>query len=194
MGYLYTVLKYVFYLCNLVILLTGSLLIMIGIYARINTSYISGDLILELLNPGNSFIVFGVLLLGFGLLGAVGKLCVVLIYAIYRFHYLGSLREVAEFLYIYIGAIGLLLLIELALVLSIFLGKEKVKELAHDGIIALIENYRTLSDLTVIIDLVQTSLVCCGGNNNINDWENNIYFNCSSAGKFTTTIAHWYLY
>ena len=75
MGYLYTILKYLFYLCNLFILLIGALLIAIGIYARINTSYISGDLTSELINPGNYVIVFGALLLGFGLLGAVGKLC-----------------------------------------------------------------------------------------------------------------------
>ena len=68
-------------------------------------------------------------------------------------------------LYIYIGAIGLLILIELALVLFIFLGKEKVKDITHDAIIGLIRTYRTLSDLTVVIDLIQTSLVCCGGRN-----------------------------
>ena len=94
------------------------------------------------------------------------------------------------FLNIYLGAIGLLALIELASVLFVFLGKEKVKELAHDAIIGLIENYRTFSDLTVIVDLIQTSLVCCGGNNDVNDWENNAYFNCNSIGKFTTAIAH----
>lgn len=76
MGYLYTILKYLFYLCNLIILLTGALLIMIGVYARINTPYISGKITSELINPGNYFMVFGALLLGFGLLGAVGRLCV----------------------------------------------------------------------------------------------------------------------
>lgn len=108
--------------------------------------------------------------------------------------FLGSVREVAMLLYIYIGAIGLLILIELALVLFIFLGKEKVKDITHDAIIGLIRTYRTLSDLTVVIDLIQTSLVCCGGRNNVNDWENNLYFNCSSAGKLTTTITNWYLH
>ncbi|KAI6652641.1 Tetraspanin-33 [Oopsacas minuta] len=164
MGYLYTILKYVFYLCNLVILLSGAFLILIGVYARINTSYISGDLATEFLNPGNYVIAFGALLLVFGLLGAIG-----------------SVREISILLGVYTGSIVLLIILELALVLFIFLGKEKVKELANDAILNLIENYRTYSDLTVVVDLIQTSLVCCGGYFGTDDWENNVYFNCSSA-------------
>ena len=85
---------------------------------------------------------------------------------------------------IYAGAIALMIVLEVALVVFIYLGKEKVKELANDAIIRLIENYRTFSDLRLIIDLVQISLSCCGGYNAINDWDNNRYFNCSSLGRF----------
>ena len=92
---------------------------------------------------------------------------------------------------IYAGAIVLMIVLETALVLFILLGKEKVKELANDGIIALIENYRTFSDLRIIIDLVQTSLSCCGGYESIDDWENNLYFNCSSLGMFIFPIQQW---
>ena len=85
---------------------------------------------------------------------------------------------------IYAGAIVLMVVLEIALILFIFLGKERVKELANDAIIKLIENYRTFSDLRVIVDLVQTSLACCGGYDSISDWDNNLYFNCSSLGRF----------
>ena len=73
-SFVYKILKYVFYLCNLIILLAGAALILIGVYARLNTSFIGGDLAAQLLNPGNYVIAFGVLLLIFGLLGAVGEL------------------------------------------------------------------------------------------------------------------------
>ena len=72
-SFLYTLLKYFFYLCNLIILLAGAALILIGIYARLNTSYISGNLTTQLINPGNYVIAFGVLLMIFGLFGAVGE-------------------------------------------------------------------------------------------------------------------------
>ena len=73
-SFVYTLLKYVFYLCNLIILLAGAALILIGVYARLNTSFISGNLTSQLINPSNYVIVFGVLLLIFGFLGAVGEL------------------------------------------------------------------------------------------------------------------------
>lgn len=43
-----------------------------------------------------------------------------------------------------------------------------------------IKGYRDDPDLQNIIDFSQSFLECCGGDTGTADWDNNVYFNCSS--------------
>lgn len=161
---LFIILKYTFYVCNLIILMMGGLLLLLGIYARALTPTIP-DPIISLLNPGNLIIAFSVLNILFALIGT-----------------LGSVRENSMLLGIYSGTIVLLIILEIGLILFVYLGKGTFEDLINGAILKLIENYRTFSDLRVAVDLVQNSLSCCGSRNK-DDWDRNRYFNCNFTGN-----------
>jgi len=78
--------------------------------------------------------------------------------------------------------IYLLLLLELGGALGMYFAKDKVKDVIKSALLKTIPKYRDDLDLQSIIDFFQENMKCCGVNG-YNDWEMNIYFNCSSPGS-----------
>ena len=163
MPWLLYLLKFISLAFNIIILSFGGMLFAIGIYARIETERFS-DISTTVSDPAVGIIILGLILVIFGFFGAFG-----------------SLREIRIFLIIYIIVVGLFLLIEIAFIAVLFLARNLVTDQANTAILFFIEEYRENSDLRAAIDLVQTSLACCGSTS-YQDWNLNRYFNCSAPG------------
>ena len=105
------------------------------------------------------FIVLGSFLVVIGLIGVVG-----------------TLREIRLLLWIYVGIVGLILGLEIALVgylaYSFTQNKDEFRGQVDIAFRPLIEKYRDDDDLRALVDLLQEGLACCGVNS-YNIWENN---------------------
>lgn len=96
---------------------------------------------------------------------------------------LGALRENTSMLCCYGIIVGVLLLIEVACGTLGFVFREKVEENIQIKLKEAINLYRDPDkpDLQLIIETVQTEFKCCGITS-YEDWQANLYFNCSSPG------------
>ena len=109
--------------------------------------------------PAIMFIVLGLVLVIIGIIGIIG-----------------TLRELRIFLWIYIAIVGLILLLEVALigylVWNFTQNKEEFNIQVKTAFTPHIEMYREDDDLRALVDLLQEGLECCGINL-YSDWENN---------------------
>lgn len=109
--------------------------------------------------PAIMFIILGLLLVVIGIIGVIG-----------------TLREVRIFLWVYIAIVGLILLLEIALVCYLVWNftqnKEQFNEQVQTAFTPHIEMYREDDDLRALVDLLQEGLECCGINAYA-DWESN---------------------
>ncbi|KAI0988512.1 hypothetical protein GJ496_005913 [Pomphorhynchus laevis] len=99
---------------------------------------------------------------------------------------LGALRENVLLLRLYIIFNGILFIILLSIVVLFTVLFESftvnfLRKYMHEAIVS----YRFDPDLTNIIDWLQNDLGKCCGVESPMDWQNNIYFNCSSQVEYT---------
>lgn len=96
---------------------------------------------------------------------------------------LGALRENTFMLCCYASIVGVLLLVELSCGVLGFVFREKVEESIRERLSDAIRLYRDPDkpDLQLVIETVQTEFKCCGIAS-YDDWQSNLYFNCSSPG------------
>ncbi|CAG5110210.1 Oidioi.mRNA.OKI2018_I69.chr2.g4635.t1.cds [Oikopleura dioica] len=93
----------------------------------------------------------------------------------------GSLRENICLLKFFSTILGIIFFSELVCTILTFLYKDWFNQKFNDFIDTTITKYRDDPDLQNIIDFGQQKLECCGGVQGPQDWESNIYFNCSSS-------------
>lgn len=93
---------------------------------------------------------------------------------------LGALRENICLLKFFSVCLGIIFFAEVIAGILGFVYKDWFQNQFGVFVNKTITGYREDPDLQNIIDFSQTFLECCGGNNGIDDWENNVYFNCSS--------------
>ena len=109
--------------------------------------------------PAIIIIVLGALLVIIGCIGAVG-----------------TLREIRVLLWVYIGIVAIILLLEIAvigyLVYSFTQNKDEFNAQVSMAFTPFIENYRDDDDLRALVDLLQEGLSCCGVIS-YQVWENN---------------------
>jgi len=154
--------KYLLFALNVLFWVIGALMIGIGIYAKVEKSYGGiGDSLPWFMDPANIFIIIGSVVFTLAFLGCIG-----------------SLRENIAILRTFEYTIDILLLIEVALFIYIYLDRNRVKRKVEEVLTDTIPKYRDDSDLQSIIDWVQEEMKCCGIKNDA-DWDNNVYFNCS---------------
>ncbi|XP_032087858.1 tetraspanin-14 isoform X1 [Thamnophis elegans] len=94
----------------------------------------------------------------------------------------GALRENICLLKFFCGTIVVIFILELALAVLAFLFQDWVKDRVETFFKNNIKAYRDDIDLQNLIDSLQKMNQCCGAQSP-NDWNLNIYFNCSSASK-----------
>ncbi|MCL4133912.1 UNVERIFIED_CONTAM: hypothetical protein GTU68_058658, partial [Idotea baltica] len=92
----------------------------------------------------------------------------------------GALRENTCLLACYAIFLAILLLLEMTAGILGFIFKDWIKEQATNGFQAFIVHYRDDPDQQNLIDWIQEKWLHCCGIQGPNDWDRNIYFNCSS--------------
>lgn len=162
MGVWNLLLKFVLFLINFGIWVLGLLLLAVGIYVQFEKTFSDLQLDDVLTNPAIALIVAGVLLCIIGFCGCVG-----------------ALREVFFLLIIYAVLLSIIVLIEVAIVTLFIVERDTLDNAVEKGLQFYITNYYDDVDLQNIIDSLQTTFNCCGVVEP-SDWEENIYFNCSS--------------
>ncbi|XP_055346456.1 tetraspanin-5-like isoform X2 [Paramacrobiotus metropolitanus] len=95
----------------------------------------------------------------------------------------GALRENTFLLATYAFLLGIILLGELTLGVLGFVFKDWLKGQAKDQLQAMISDYREDEDAQDLVDWIQSKWLQCCGITSPGDWNNNIYFNCSSKGS-----------
>ncbi|XP_039272612.1 tetraspanin-5-like [Styela clava] len=93
---------------------------------------------------------------------------------------LGSLRENICLLKFFSICLGVIFFAELIAGILGFVYKDWFQSQFALFVNKTIKGYREDPDLQNIIDFSQTFLQCCGGDTGTADWDNNVYFNCSS--------------
>ncbi|XP_071808101.1 tetraspanin-17-like [Asterias amurensis] len=103
------------------------------------------------------------------------------IFILATFGCIGALRENIMLLKIYSGLLGLILLVEIGGGVAIYFYRAELESLFADQLTDIaITNYRGNEDFQDVVDALQTGLSCCGVNG-YQDWDMNIYFNCSES-------------
>uniref|UniRef100_A0A8D2ARZ9 Tetraspanin n=1 Tax=Sciurus vulgaris TaxID=55149 RepID=A0A8D2ARZ9_SCIVU len=92
----------------------------------------------------------------------------------------GALRENICLLKFFCGAIVLIFFLELAVAVLAFLFQDWVRDRFREFFESNIRSYRDDIDLQNLIDSLQKANQCCGAYGP-EDWDLNVYFNCSGA-------------
>lgn len=159
--------KYSLFFANFIFWLAGVGLIAIGVWAWLDRGFF-GNL--------DQFVTSWYLdpILWFALVG-------VIIFFMATFGCIGALRENICLLKTYSTVLGLMLLLEIGGGVAIYFYRNQIEEFVTNRIDDVaIENYRDNADFQDIIDGFQTGLKCCGVNG-YDDWNMNVYFNCTTV-------------
>ncbi|XP_041362438.1 tetraspanin-5-like [Gigantopelta aegis] len=159
--------KYLMFAFNVLFWIIGGSLFCIGIWAWIEKDMFAniGKLTNISLDPALLFILCGGVMFIIGFTGCVG-----------------SLRENTCLLLFFMVAVGLIFFLELLLGILGFVYKNWVKDQIESQVTNMIVQYREDADLQNLVDWVQQDWLDCCGIQSYNDWEFNMYFNCTSPG------------
>ncbi|KAG1927135.1 tetraspanin-14 [Pimephales promelas] len=92
----------------------------------------------------------------------------------------GALRENICLLKFFSGVIGFIFFLELTAAVLAFVFQGQVREWINEFFLANVKAYREDIDLQNLIDSLQKLNHCCGAKDP-NDWNLNVYFNCSQS-------------
>lgn len=156
--------KYLLFALNFLFWVLGLVMILIGVYAKTEKSLGQiGSTLPWYMDPANLFIIIGSIVFVLAFLGCIG-----------------SLRENICLLRTFEYTIDVLLLLEIAAAVYVYIDRDRVKENVENILKETIPKYRDDSDLQSIMDWVQQTNKCCGVSGP-DDWDRNAYFNCSNT-------------
>jgi hypothetical protein len=147
---------------NVLFWFIGCLIIAVATYAILNKQQLYGKITQLTTDPAVILACAGVLMFLISFAGCIG-----------------ALRENICFLRFYSIMLGLMLIIEVTAAVLGYVYASKVRSQVEDTVHHTIKRYRDDPDLQNVIDFLQQELKCCG-TTSYTDWEQNIYFNCSS--------------
>ncbi|XP_053565152.1 tetraspanin-10-like [Bombina bombina] len=101
----------------------------------------------------------------------------------------GFLRENSCLLKLFSAGIGTLLITQLLSAAIIFSFREQIRNSAQNFLLVAVSRYQDDSDLRFIMDELQLGMECCGVQS-YQDWEFNLYFNCSSPGVLACGVPY----
>ncbi|XP_028408422.1 tetraspanin-5-like [Dendronephthya gigantea] len=156
-----TTVKYLLFFFNVIFWLLGGACLAIGIYARFENASYSDFFGNAWSDPAFFFIIVGGIMFILGFTGCIG-----------------ALRENICLLKFFSIALGVIFCLQILLGILVFVYRDKFDEIVKEKLQDTIVSYRDNPDLRSLIDKVQTDFECCGVND-FNDWDDNIYFNCS---------------
>ena len=158
--------KYILFFLNILFWLLGLVMVLAGAYARAMKSYQQiGSALPWFMDPANIFILIGIVIFTLAFIGCIG-----------------SLRENTVLLKIFEIVIDVLLLAEIALALYVYFDRTRVQKNVEKLFHKTIPKYRDDEDFQSIMDWTQQTMKCCGVRD-YNDWEENIYFNCTATSE-----------
>ncbi|KAM7354000.1 tetraspanin 26A isoform 4-T4 [Cochliomyia hominivorax] len=159
--------KYVLFVCNTLLWMTGLIILAAGIWAWNEKDTFSNlnKLTLLVLDPAFVLICIGSCAFLIGFTGSVG-----------------ALRENTCLLGTFILLVCVLLIVEICFGIMYLVLKDKgwIKDQATEGLRAFIIHYREDPDQQNLIDWIQEDWLQCCGIDGPKDWDSNNYFNCSS--------------
>ncbi|KAL9970124.1 hypothetical protein ACROYT_G022451 [Oculina patagonica] len=156
--------KFSLFFLNVLFWLAAVLILGVGVYMMLEKKEAYQSLSDLSFDPAVLFVILGAALFIITFLGC-----------------LGALRENTCMLCFYASIVGFLLLVELSCGVLGFVFREKVEDGIREKLGTAIDLYRDPDkpDLQLVIETTQTEFKCCGIDS-YEDWQSNIYFNCSS--------------
>lgn len=160
--------KWVVFTQNVLFWIVGMLIFAVGIWAWTEKDTFNNlkRLTTVAVDPAFLLIVTGLVTFVIGFTGCIG-----------------ALRENTFLLATYAFLLGLILLGELILGVLGFVCREWLKTQAKEQLQVLIRDYREDEDAQDLVDWIQSKWLQCCGITSPGDWNNNIYFNCSSTSS-----------
>lgn len=162
------VIKYLVFGFNVIFWLLGGFICGVGIWAWTEKEMFTniGKLTEIPVDPALILIIVGLVVFTIGFLGCVG-----------------ALRENTYLLLFYCVAIGIIFFMQLVVGILGFAYKDWVKDQITVQLRNIIVDYREDPDLQNLIDWVQGDWLKCCGVVQYDDWDTNVYFNCSSPSR-----------
>ncbi|CAH1793916.1 unnamed protein product [Owenia fusiformis] len=162
------VIKYLVFGFNVVFWLIGGAVAAVGIWAWSEKEMFQniGKITSIPVDPALIFIIVGGIMFLIGFTGCVG-----------------ALRENTCLLLIFCVSVGIIFFAQLAVGILGFIYRDWFKTQIETQMQTIIVQYRDDPDLQNLIDWVQDSWLKCCGVTGPQDWESNIYFNCSSPSR-----------
>lgn len=156
--------KYHLFAINILFWLMAAVVLMIGIYLIVELKDVINSFSDVWTQPAIMFVVFGSLLFLLTFIGCIG-----------------SLRENTCLLGLFSACLAIILLLLIAGGVVAYLYRQPLEEAINKKLREAIVFYRdeTKQDLQFLIDSAQTEIGCCGSRS-YQDWQLNVYFNCSS--------------
>ncbi|XP_002730486.1 tetraspanin-17-like [Saccoglossus kowalevskii] len=165
--------KYSIFFYNFVFWVIGTFLLAFGVWGLVSKQSATIDEITGLVvDPMWMFIALGSVIFIVSFSGCIG-----------------ALRENTCLLNFFCLALGVIMILEITAVVLAFVYRDEVGDLIGDWIENAIYDYTEDPDINFLLDEMQTSLKCCGANHP-DDWDNNVYFNCSSPAVMACGVPH----
>ncbi|KAF6032150.1 hypothetical protein EB796_009545 [Bugula neritina] len=158
--------KYLLFSFNVFFWLVGLGLLAIGVWAWYEKQMFKniGQLTTFFVDPGLIFIIVGAVIFIIGFAGSVG-----------------ALRENTCLLMFFIACLVVILLAQVTIAVLLFVYKDFVEQKVVTALKSYIGRYRDDDDLQNLIDWVQDTWLHCCAVTSPDDWDINVYFNCTSS-------------
>ncbi|XP_078082186.1 tetraspanin-10 [Mustelus asterias] len=157
--------KYTMFLFNFIFAILGYSMLGIGVWGLIDKESLDFDRIRNLsTDPMLAFVVLGLVVGTMSFSGCVG-----------------ALRENQCLLKFFTAGILTLATAEIMGGILVYVLSDRIEEYLQNGMILGVKRYQDDPDLRFIMNEIQQGLKCCGVES-YQDWQLNLYFNCSSPG------------
>ncbi|XP_041072768.1 tetraspanin-10-like [Carcharodon carcharias] len=157
--------KYIMFLFNFMFTILGYLMLGIGVWGLLDKESLDLDRINNLsTDPMLVFVVVGLVV---GTLSFSGCL--------------GALRENQCLLKFFTAGILILVSAEIMSGIMVYVLRDRIEQYLQNGMILGVKRYQDDPDLRFIMNEIQQGFKCCGVES-YQDWQLNLYFNCSSPG------------
>ncbi|XP_072338118.1 tetraspanin-10 [Scyliorhinus torazame] len=157
--------KYIMFLSNFMFTVLGYLLLGIGVWGLIDKESLNSDRISNLsTDPMLVFAVVGVVVGTVSFSGCVG-----------------ALRENQCLLKFFTAGVLMLATAEIVFGILVYVLRDRIGGYLQNGMILGVQRYQDDPDLRFIMNEIQQGFKCCGVES-YQDWQLNLYFNCSSPG------------